>query len=385
MTWLFREFLKLWIVRPMAKDSPIKNVVSEFAISGEFMDSEVVESGHINATHIASFQKKDGRVERYILQRINGNVFHDPLAVMRNVEMVTRHINQKVMRVKEDQGGQTLNLYPARSGQFYITGEGGGLWRCYNFIEGCQTYDIVENERQAYQAAHAFGAFQDLVSDIALDEIMETIPDFHHTPKRYARLMEVAEQNSHGRAASVQAELNFVKEREGIVSKLIGLKEAGMLPERVTHNDTKINNVMMDIASDEAVCVIDLDTVMPGLSLYDFGDLVRTAVSPAAEDEQDISKVQMRMPIFEALAKGYMDACDCLCDAEIENLAFSGKLISLEVGIRFLTDHLEGDVYFKTHRENHNLDRARAQFKLVELIEAAEPEMERFVQSLANS
>lgn len=366
----------------MEKDNPIQDVVSQFAISGELIGSEVIESGHINATYIASFQKRDGRVERYILQRINGDVFLDPPAVMRNVEMVTRHINEKVMRMKRDQGGQTLSLYPARSGQFYITGKGGGLWRCYNFIEGCKTYDIVENTRQAYQAAHAFGSFQDLVADIALDEIHETIPDFHHTPKRFQRLMEVAEQDSHGRRVDVQPELDFVKEREGIVSKLIDLKEAGMLPERVTHNDTKINNVMMDIATDEAVCVIDLDTVMPGLSLYDFGDLVRTAVSPAAEDERDLSKVEMRMPMFEALAQGYVDACSCLSDMEIKHLVFSGKLISLEIGMRFLTDHLEGDVYFKTHREGHNLDRARTQFKLVELIEAAEPEMERFVQKL---
>ena len=366
----------------MEKTAFIKNVVSQFAISGEFIGSEVIESGHINATYIASFQKSESHVERYILQRINGHVFLDPLAVMRNVEMVTRHINDKVMRVKQDQGGQTLSLYPARSGQFFITGERGGLWRCYNFIEGCKTYDIVENTRQAYQAAHAFGAFQDLVADIALDEIKETIPDFHHTPKRYQRLMDVAEQDAHGRATSVQAELDFVRERAGIVSKLIDLKDAGVLPERVTHNDTKINNVMMDMQTDEAVCVIDLDTVMPGLSLYDFGDLVRTAVSPAAEDEPDLSKVEMRMPMFEALAQGYMDACDCLCEAEVENLAFSGKLISLEVGMRFLTDHLEGDVYFKSHRENHNLDRARTQFRLVELIEAVEPEMERFVQTL---
>ena len=160
---------------------------------------------------------------------------------------------------------------------------------------------------------------------------------------------------------------------------------AGDIPERVTHNDTKINNVMMDEDSDEAVCVIDLDTVMPGLSLYDFGDLVRTAVSPAAEDEQDLQKVQVRMPIFEALAKGYMEACSCLCEAEIENLVFSGKLISLEVAIRFLTDYLEGDVYFKTHHEGHNLERARTQLKLVEQIEAHEPEMEQVVSKLAKS
>jgi len=350
----------------------IEKIASHFAIDGKFLGGEEVVSGHINATYIVSFQKSDGRVERYIIQLINDNVFKDSLAVMRNVEMVTRHINQKVLRAKRDQGGQTLSLYPARDGKFYVKGQAGGLWRCYNFIEGCMTYDT-----------HAFGAFQDLVSDISVHEITETIPDFHNTAQRYARLMEVVAQDPKGRLASVQAEVDFIQQREVIVSKLLDLKDAGLLPERVTHNDTKINNVMMDIESDEAVCVIDLDTVMPGLSLYDFGDLVRTAVSPAAEDELDLSKVEVRMPIFEALVEGYMLACDCLCEAEIENLAFSGKLISLETGIRFLTDHLEGDVYFKTKRENHNLDRARTQLKLVEKLEQKEREMEDYVRLIA--
>lgn len=363
----------------------IKEIAHEFAIAGEFVTGEEVNSGHINSTYIVTFRLPNESTERYILQRINESVFPDPLAVMRNVEMVTRHINWKVLRVKRDLGGQTLNLYPARGGRFYATGDGGGIWRCYNFIEGCRTYDIVENTRQAYQAAQAFGSFQDLVSDIPVEDIEETIPDFHNTPQRYKRLMQVVEENSLGRLQAVEKELEFVRSREGIVSKLIDLRDAGIIPERVTHNDTKINNVMIDAETDEAVCVIDLDTVMPGLSLYDFGDMVRTAVSPAAEDEQDLSKVVVRMPMFEALAEGYMDACDCLCDAEIENLAFSGKLIALETGIRFLTDYLLGDVYFKTTRKNQNLDRARTQFELVKQLENCEPEMTAFVERLAKA
>ncbi|NWK56085.1 aminoglycoside phosphotransferase family protein [Verrucomicrobiaceae bacterium N1E253] len=366
-------------------ESHIEDVAHEFAIAGEFVCGEEVYSGHINSTFMATFKRPSGKVNRYILQRINANVFKDPHAVMRNVEMVTRHINWKVLRVKRDLGGQTLNLYPARGGRFYAQGEGGGIWRCYNFIEGCQTYDIVENTRQAYQAAQAFGSFQDLVSDIPVEDIEETIPDFHNTPKRYQRLMEVIEADVKGRLASSMPEVEFIRERQAIVSKLLDLKDAGVIPERITHNDTKINNVMMDTETDEAVCVIDLDTVMPGLALYDFGDLVRTAVSPAAEDEQDLSKVEVRMPMFEALAEGYMNGCDCLSDAEIEHLAFSGILISLEIGIRFLTDYLEGDVYFKTQREAHNLDRARTQLKLVEKLEECEPQMVDFVARLAKA
>lgn len=366
-------------------DCHIKEVASEFAIAGEFIEGEEVHSGHINATYKATFRNDDGRIHRYIIQRINEKVFKDPLAVMRNVEMVTSHINSKVMRVKRDSGGQTLSLYPARDGSFFASGTGGGIWRCYNFIEGCRTFEVAANTRQAYQAAHAFGSFQDLVSDISVEDIEETIPDFHNTPKRYDRLMRVVDTDPRGRLAEVTAEVDFVKARKAMLSKFIDLRSRGDLPVRITHNDTKINNVMMDVESDEAVCVIDLDTVMPGLSLYDFGDLVRTAVSPAAEDERDLSKVNVRMPMFEALAEGYIDGCHCLCDAELDNLAFAGILISLETGMRFLTDHLEGDVYFKIHQDGQNLDRARTQFRLVELLEERQAEMESCVDRLAKA
>ncbi|MDG1358262.1 MAG: aminoglycoside phosphotransferase family protein [Akkermansiaceae bacterium] len=363
----------------------IEKIANDFAIAGVFIKGEEIHSGHINATYIATFETEDGLKHRYIFQRINEKVFRDPLAVMRNVEMVTHHINLKVMRVKRDVGGQTLNLYPARKGGLYVSGAGGGIWRCYNFIEGCRTYEIVENTRQAYQAAHAFGSFQDLVSDIPLEGVEETIPDFHNTPKRYERLMDVADRDLCSRRASVAVELEFIQKRQWMVSKLVDLQRDGLLPTRVTHNDTKINNVMMDVDTDEAVCVIDLDTVMPGLSLYDFGDLVRTAVSPAAEDEPDLSEVLVRMPMFEALAEGYIDACHCLCDAELDNLAFAGSLISLETGMRFLTDYLEGDVYFKTQRDGQNLDRARTQLKLVDQLEQKQGEMQAFVNRVAKA
>jgi hypothetical protein len=366
-------------------DSHIKDVASEFAIAGEFIEGEEVHSGHINATYKATFKNDDGRIHRYIIQRINEKVFKDPLAVMRNVEMVTSHINSKVLRVKRDSGGQTLSLYPARGGSFFASGRGGGIWRCYNFIEGCRTYEVVANTRQAYQAAHAFGSFQDLVSDIPVEDIEETIADFHNTPKRYDRLMRVVDMDPCGRLAEVTAEVDFVVARKAILSKFIDLEKRGDLPVRITHNDTKINNVMMDVESDEAVCVIDLDTVMPGLSLYDFGDLVRTAVSPTAEDERDLSKIDVRMPMFEALAEGYIDGCHCLCDAELDNLAFAGILISLETGMRFLTDHLEGDMYFKIQQDGQNLDRARTQFRLVELLEEHQAEMQNCVRCLAKA
>ena len=257
-----------------------------------------IDSGHINSTYLVEFGSEDGSKNRYVLQRINEAVFFDPKAVMRNVEVVTRHINWKVLRVRRDLSGQTLNFFPARGGRFHAEIEGDGIWRCYNFIEGCRTYDVVENPRQAYEAAKAFGSFQDLVSDIPLENIEETIPDFHNTPQRYQNLMQAVAEDPLNRAGGVRKELDFVWSHERILSKLIDLRNSGVLPERITHNDTKINNVMIDSNTDKAVCVIDLDTVMLGLSLYDFGDMVRTAVSPAAEDEKDLSKVVVRMPIF---------------------------------------------------------------------------------------
>jgi hypothetical protein len=358
----------------------VSNIGGQFAVQGSFISGEEIQSGHINSTYRVSYQQPDGSIRRYILQAINRHVFKDPYAVMRNVESVTRHINARVLRQKKDLGGQTLNLFPARKGGSWVEDELGEVWRCYNHIEGCVTHEIIENSRQAYQAAHAFGAFQHLVSDLDTHSIVETIPDFHDTRKRFFRLLDVAAADPNQRLNSVRAEFDFIIKREPLTGILLGLAAAGEIPTRITHNDTKINNVMIDATTDEAVCVIDLDTVMPGLALYDFGDLVRSATSPAAEDERDLSKVQMQMPMFEALVEGYLGAAGgFLNKTEIAHLTLSGKLLALEVGIRFLTDHLEGDVYFKARRPDHNLDRCRTQLKLVESIEAQEAKMNKFV------
>ena len=365
--------------------SSLETIAHEFAIAGDFVSGEEIDSGLINSTFLATFKKPNGSLKRYIFQRINENVFPNPKEVMQNVERVTRHINWKVIRVKRDKSGQTLNLYPARGGNFFASGAYGGVWRCYNFIESCRTYDECNDEKIAYEASRAFGSFLDLVSDFPADEIHETIQDFHHTVKRYQRLMKVIEEDPKGRVKDVAKEIQFIKEREKDCSKLLDMLEAGELPMRVTHNDTKINNVMIDKELGEAVCVIDLDTVMPGLAAYDFGDLVRTAVSAHEEDATDLSTVKVRPAFFKSLAKGYIDGCEALTKNEIEHLAFGGKLMALEVGIRFLTDHLEGDVYFRTSRENHNLDRCRTQLRLVEELEAHEEEFVNYIRSIAPS
>lgn len=360
---------------PDAAQDFISRIAAQFALDGAFVAGEEIESGHINSTYRVSFETPVGQ-RRYVLQRINEQVFKDPAAVMRNVVKVTDHLRRKV-----PPGARALRLFPSREGELWVAGPDGGVWRCYNHIEGCVTHDVIANARQAYQAARAFGGFQRDLGDLPASELVETIPDFHHTRKRFDRLMDVAASDSCGRVAAVAEELEFVRRREADVDVITDLLDQGVIPRRITHNDTKINNVMMDAVTDEAACVIDLDTVMPGSSLYDFGDLVRTATSPAAEDERDLAKITLQLPMFEALAKGFLDAAgEVLSAAEKDHLAFSGKLITLETGIRFLTDFLDGDRYFKTHRPGHNLDRCRTQFRLVAEIERELREMEEIVR-----
>ncbi len=358
-----------------------------FAVSGDFLYGEELRNGHINTTYRACYRSEDGQEDRYILQRINEYVFKDPAQVMRNVEKVTRHITWKLLRRRRDAAGQTLNLFPARGGRNYIVlPEEGGMWRCYNNIEGTHTYDVVENTRQAYQAGFAFGSFQDLICDMNPEDIRESIPDFHNTPKRYADLLKSAEADVMGRAAHCQAELELLKSWENRYSRIVDMMATGEIPTRITHNDTKINNVMLDEETDDAVCVIDLDTVMPGSVLYDFGDMVRTATCMAQEDEEDLSKVKMEMPFFESLAEGYLDAAHgFLTQKEVEFMPFAGWLITTEIGIRFLTDYLDGDLYFRTSKPEHNLIRARNQFKLAQSIDAQTISMGKYVRRLMNS
>ena len=276
---------------------------------------------------------------------------------------------------------RALRLIPCVDGLPYYRDSKGHFWRTYDFVENAQTYDRVTNAAQAYEAAYAFGEFQELLADLPAPRLHETIPGFHHTPKRFETFQKAVGENKAGRARNIQSEIDFFLSHEPMVNVLLDEHARGTIPERVTHNDTKLNNVMLDDATGRGVCVIDLDTVMPGLALYDFGDLVRTSTSPALEDELDLSKVTMQMPMFEALVNGYLaSAGRFLTDAEKQFLPFSGKLITYEIGLRFLTDYLEGDVYFKTKRPHHNLDRARTQMALVQSIEVQESAMNAVVE-----
>lgn len=353
----------------------IRAVARQFQIDGEFRSAESYGSGHINDTYCAVFDQA-GTSTRYVLQRINHSIFKQPVALMENIQRVTAHLAGK-MAGERDFSRRVLTLIPARNGLYYYHDEQGNYWRAYLFIEKARSFDAVESPRQAFEAAKTYGRFQKLLADLPAPRLHDTIPDFHHTPKRFAALVKAVENDAANRAELAKAEIDFALQRASITDVLINAK----LPERVTHNDTKFNNVMLDDVTGEGICVVDLDTLMPGLALYDFGDMVRTTTSPAKEDECDLTRVKMQFPMFEALVRGYLtSAGDFLTPSEKKLLAFSGKLITFEIGIRFLTDFLEGDTYFKVHRKGHNLDRCRTQFKLVESIEQQEEQMEALIE-----
>ena len=353
------------------------DAIRQFEIDGEFVDATAYGSGHINDTYRAVFYQA-GLPIRFILQRINRAIFKDPVAMMENIERVTAHLAAQVAGKPECER-HVLTLTPTRSGQAWHVDGDGEYWRTYRFIEKASTYDAVESTDQAYQAARAFGRFQTLLGGLPEPRLHDTIPDFHNTPKRFQALLQAINLDVAGRAILAKPEIDFALAHKSLAGLLLN---AG-LPERVTHNDTKLNNVMLDDITGEGICVIDLDTVMPGLALYDFGDMVRTTTSPAKEDEQDLSKVTLQFPMFEALVRGYLhSAGGFLTNGEKAHLVHAGKVITFEQGIRFLADYLAGDTYYKVNRDGHNLDRCRTQFKLVESIERQEEQMDRLVRSI---
>jgi hypothetical protein len=296
-------------------------IVEHFQFEGQYLRAEPVRSGHINDSYAAWFQGSGGLTHRYLLQRINHHVFRYPEKLMENVEGITAHLQVKILAEGGDPRRETINLIPTLNGRTLYQTPEGKYWRAALFVEGARTYEIAETAEQVTHVARAFGRFQRLVSDFPAVQLHETIPDFHHTPKRFAALIRAVECDVRNRARSVQAEIEFVERRAAETAVLVNLLEAGQLPQRVTHNDTKFNNVLIDDETGEGVCVIDLDTVMPGLSLYDFGDLVRSGANPAAEDEQDLSKVAISLDTFACLVAGYLDAArDILTPLEIDYL-----------------------------------------------------------------
>lgn len=361
----------------------LESVFANFDIEGKYVRHHFVKVGHINETYLLE-STRGGTPERFIFQKINHFVFRNPELLMANFEKITRHLRSRLEKIPgRDPERETLNLANSRQGRcFYRTPE-GNYWRAYRFVGDTHIINIARHPEQAYEAGRAFGFFQKLLADLPASSLHETIPHFHHTPRRLARFREVLEKDVHSRAEEAGDAVRFVLEREAMTGIVTSALEKGDLPLRITHNDTKINNILFDDGTGKAICIIDLDTTMPGSALYDFGDMVRTTTSFAAEDEQDLSKVKIEMSMFRALADGYIEeGAGFLTEKELDLLVFSGQLITFTIGIRFLTDHLEGDVYFRIHRPGQNLDRARAQFALVRSMEEQSETMEETVREL---
>jgi len=347
----------------------IEIVFNSFAIYGDFVSAEPYGNGHINDTYRITVSQ-GGRILGYLFQRINHHIFKNPEKLMDNISRICEH-QQKKLRENDSAGASTnaMTLINSLDGKSFVKDEEGNFWRCYIFIENALGYDIIENEKQAFQAAKAFGQYQNLLSDLPGDRLDETIPDFHNTPKRFEYFQEVLNKDSFSLVEGVKDEIDFYLSFEKEISYFTDRLKNGVLPERVTHNDTKLNNVLLDTQSGEAVCIIDLDTSMPGLAAYDFGDLVRTSTCFSAEDEKDLSKVVFQRNMYEALIRGYLStAASFLKEEEVKSLVFGGILITYEVGLRFLTDYLEGSIYFKSQYAEHNLVRSRTQMTLVKAL-----------------
>jgi Ser/Thr protein kinase RdoA (MazF antagonist) len=323
-------------------------------------------SGHIHETWAV---RHDGRA-RSLLQRLNTTVFHDPEAVMANLVRVTDHVRAKLEAKGEaDAERRVLTPLRARSGGYHHRDATGGFWRCFRFVEAASSYDTPTGPLHAREAARAFGEFVAHTADLQPSELVETIPHFHHLEKRASDLEAAAQADTEGRAPSVQRELERARGWLEQLARELRKHGVARIPRRVVHNDCKINNVLMDDVTGEGLCVIDLDTVMEGTVLYDFGDLVRTASCPSPEDEVELGRMRIDPELFRSIAEGYLAGTGTLLTGEeLALLPLAGPLIALETGVRFLTDHLSGDPYFRVHREGHNLDRARAQLRLVELL-----------------
>ena len=350
-----------------------KQILQQFAVNTKI---EPYGNGHINDTYCL--------IEpRYILQRINTDIFKHPHELMENIENVTSFLREKIKKNGGDPQRETLTVIKTVDGKNYYQYDENNVFRMYSFVENTKSIENSKTPEDLYEAGVGFGRFQRMLSDYPADTLHESIKDFHHTPKRVEALKLAIREDKAGRAASVEAEISFALEQAVWADQVVKGIEDGSIPLRVTHNDTKINNILFDQETGKAVCVIDLDTVMPGSMLYDFGDALRMGGSTGAEDETDLSKVWFDETAFEAFAKGYLSEMkDDLTETELELLPFSVKLMTYECGIRFLTDYLNGDTYFKIHREHHNLERARNQFKLVADIAGKEERLSAMIKEI---
>lgn len=362
----------------------MQEIIEQFNFPGTFQEMKKHGNGHINDTLLLSFKQEDCEIKKYILQRLNTTVFKNPEAVMNNILHVTEFIKKSVMKEGGNPERETLNFVTAKDGKCFVNAGENAFYRAYLFVDDATSFERVEKPEDFYQSAFAFGRFQKLLSEFDAGILTEVIPNFHNTAARFERFKEVVKADAKGRAKEVEKEISFVMEHAGDMDVCGKMLREGQLPLRVTHNDTKLNNVLIDNATGKALCVLDLDTVMPGLSIHDFGDSIRFGANTASEDEIDLSKVSLDLKLFETYAKGFLDGCGgSLTENERKMLPMGAKIMTLECGMRFLTDYLEGDVYFKIDHETHNLERCRTQFTLVKDMENKWNEMQTIIEKLA--
>lgn len=353
----------------------IKKIISSFDFRGEIKDIQESYTGNINSTYIITVLE-DGIIKKYILQKVNVSVFKDPYLLMRNITSVTDYCSKYLKKNAEDVERRTLSVIKTHSGESLYKTRDGEFFRMYNYIMGTRTYDKAENAWMFYNVGRAFGHFVRMLDNYPIDELEETIPNFHNSKLRFNDFVLDVEKDTCGRVKEVLPEIQFIMDRKDSFSVIVDMLKSGDIPLRVTHNDTKINNVLIDENTDESVCVIDLDTVMPGSALYDFGDAIRSGAAMTVEDDKDLSKVGINLEYFKSFVEAYLSqTIDILTKTELEYLVFSCVLLTLELAMRFLNDYINGDTYFKCKYEKHNLDRARNQIALVKDMELHYDEM----------
>lgn len=358
----------------------LNEALAAYDFGGQLVGAVRYGSGHINDTFVVHTQPGEDPCRRFILQRISSAAFKHPDEVMANIVGVTSFLGEKIKEAGGNPARETMSVWATKSGENFYTDSEGGAWRVYPFVEDTICLQKAETPELFAASARAFGKFQRMLKDYPADTLYETIPKFHDTEDRLAKLKAAVAADVMGRVKEVGPELKFVQEREADCSVALSALRDGRLPLRVTHNDTKLNNILIDRESGEGICVIDLDTVMPGLSINDFGDSIRFGANHSAEDERDLTKVNFDLGLFDVYAAGFLEgAGGALTETELDYLPWGAKLMTLECGIRFLTDYLEGDHYFRIHREGQNLDRCRTQFKLVSDMEAAWDDMKAVV------
>lgn len=364
----------------------ILKIINAFPSFGTFKGIKLIGNGHINDTFVAEYENEDGRTFKYLLQKINTDIFKNPAELMENIIGVTEHLKKKIAEYGGNPERETLTVYKTNDGKDFYLADDGSSWRLYNFVDDTYSLDTINSPEEFYDAAYSFGNFRKLLSDYPIEKLHETIPNFHNTVSRFADFKKAVNDDVKNRAADITDDISFVLEREKDCGVLISLLNEGRLPLSVTHNDTKLNNILFDNTTKKGICVVDLDTVMPGLSLYDFGDSIRFGANTAAEDEKDLSKVKLDLTLYKAYVEGYLKAAGSdILEDEIKYLSFSAKLLTLECGMRFLGDYLNGDTYFKTDYPEHNLVRARCQLKLVKEVEDNLDIMDEIVKKAVES